>query len=358
MKTATRIFYVFLGLVLLAATYLGFWPVVVEPVAWSPPQAPPLAGEFAANDYLNQVERIAPGIGRGPEDVARDGSGRLYTGLEDGRIIRMDTSGEDQELFADTGGRPLGLDWDGSGNLIVADAHKGLLSIDPLGAITVLATEEGGVPFAFTDDVAVAKDGVIYFTDASHKYTAPNYMEDLLEHAGNGRLLAYDPATKTCTAIMSDLRFANGVTLSSDESYLLMNETGRYRIWRYWLQGERKGESELIIENLPGFPDNLSTGQNGVYWVALASPRDTTLDALLPYPALRKVLYRLPRAFLPKPQPYGIALGIDGEGNVIHNMQTPTGAYAPITSVNEYDGYLYLGSIESDAVGKVPVPHV
>ena len=53
--------------------------------------------------------------------------------------------GENMEVFADTKGRPLGLDFDNSGNLIVADAKKGLLSIDKKGNIKILVTEINGV---------------------------------------------------------------------------------------------------------------------------------------------------------------------------------------------------------------------
>jgi len=119
-----------LGIVIvLLIIYLLTWPVPIDPVAWTPPEAPALEGQYAANDYLKNVERIGEGSGIGPEDVAVDDKGRIYAGYVDGRIIRFQNDGSYPEVFADTQGRPLGLHFDANGNLIAADSQKGLLSI-------------------------------------------------------------------------------------------------------------------------------------------------------------------------------------------------------------------------------------
>ena len=346
-------------LLLLAAgaiAYLLFWPASIEPVAWEPPKAPKLEGAFAPNAYLDQVERLYSGQLPGPEDVTMDSQGRLYTGVVDGRILRMSAGGDALETFAKTGGRPLGMAWDSEGNLIVADALKGLLSIDPQGEISVLTTEAEGLPFGFTDDVEVAHDGTIYFTDASWKFRPPNYMADLMEGRGNGRLLAYDPKTKTTRTLVRDLLFANGVTISPCQSYLLVNETWKYRILRYWLTGDKQGTWDVFFDNLPGFPDNIASNGSGLFWVALFTVRNPVADALAPHPFLRKVAWRLPQFLLPKAKPFSFALGLDAAGVVVHNLQGPAGRLSPVTSVNEFGGCLYLGSIEDNAIGRVPAP--
>ncbi len=212
-------------LIVLVIVYLLIWPVPIDPVAWTPPEAPVLEGQYAANDYLKDVERIGVGSGIGPEDVAIDDKGRIYGGYEDGRIIRFQNDGSSPEVFADTQGRPLGLHFDAIGNLIVADSQKGLLSISQEGVITVLTTQADGLPFGFTDDVDIAADGVIYFSDASHKFGQRNYKADLLEHRPNGRLLSFDPKTKVTKVILDSLYFANGVAISPDQSFVLVNET-------------------------------------------------------------------------------------------------------------------------------------
>lgn len=346
------------ALVVLAvvALWLVAAPSEIDPAAWEPPAAPELTGQYAANTALNDIELFFKGRLNGPEDIARDSEGRFYTGTADGRIVRIAADLSSHEVFANTGGRPLGMQFDSNGNLIVCDAHKGLLSIGPQGAITVLSTEADGLPFGFTDDLDIAKDGTIYFTDASWKFTAPNYLADLMEHRGNARFLKYDPATKTTTKLIGDLCFANGVAIAPDESFVLVNETWKYRVLRYWLSGEKKDTWDVFIDNLPGFPDNISSNGADTFWLALANPRNPQADAMAPYPLLRKVLWRLPKRFLPAAVRYSFALGLDTEGNVTHNLQGPAGKLAPVTSVNEYGEFLYLGSVEDDAFGRVRRP--
>lgn len=340
----------------LCLAYLLLWPVPIEPTAWNPPTAPALTGEYAVNQVLASLERLGEGVGPKPEDIALDGERRIYGGFEDGRIMRWDRDAQNPTLFADTGGRPLGLHFDADGNLIVADSYKGLLSVSPNGTITVLSTEHGGVPYLFADDVDVAADGTIYFSDASHKFGQTEFMEDLIEHGANGRLLAYHPERGETELLLDGLYFANGIAVDPAQQFVLVNETGSYLVRKYWIAGPREGEHEVIIDNMPGFPDGISAGTNGIFWVALASPRNALMDKLGPKPFLRKVVMRLPGFLRPKPVQYSFVVGIDEDGSIVHNLQDPEGAYAPITSVQEEDGMLYFGSIIESAFARFPVP--
>ena len=334
-------------------TYALFWPVPIDPQAWTPPEAPPLTGVYEPNNALSAVERIGSGVDFGPEDTAFDHEGRIYAGMEHGRIVRFEPDGSGYEGFAETGGRPLGLDFDPAGNLIVADAQKGLLSISPNSEVTTLATEADGLPFGLTDDVDVADDGMVYFSDASWKYPVGQYMLDALEHGTNGRLLVYDPVSQQTRILLKGLSFANGVAVSPDQSFVLVCETWRYRIQRYWITGERQGQADIFVENLPGFPDGVSSNGKDTFWVALFAPRHSGADALMPHPLLRKVLLRFNLLNL-EPQPYGWALGLDANGQVTHNFQDPTGThYAPVTSAEESNGALYLGSLAQDSIGRL-----
>lgn len=346
------------ALVALLLCYLFFWPVSIAPVAWNPPAAPALEGLYAVNRDLASVERLGEDVGPKPEDIAVDAHGNIYGGFEDGRIMRWDAQGQHSEVFANTGGRPLGMHFDIDGNLIVCDSYKGLLSIGLHGDITTLSTEHGGVPYGFTNDVDVAADGTIYFTDASSKFGQTQFMEDLIEHGGYGRLLAYHPETKQTELLLEKLQFANGVALDPGQQFVLVNETGAYLVRKYWIAGEKKGQSEVLIDNLPGFPDGISTGTHGRFWIALASPRNPLMDKLGPKPFLRKVVMRLPAILRPKPLRYAFVLGIDADGKVVHNLQDPEGAYAPVTSAEEYNGKLYFGSIIESAFARIDVPVV
>lgn len=354
-------FFLFLAAVGVAKIlYLLFWPVPISPQAWSPPPAPSLTGQYQQNSKLAGTERlalVAPGTGFAPEDVALDAENRIYAGLDDGRIMRLQADGTGPEVFSDTHGRPLGLVFDADGNLIVADAIKGLLSIARDGAITVLTTAADGLAFGCTNDLDVAADGTIYFTDASHKFPLTNYKADLLEHRGNGRFLAYDPKTKTTRTLLRDLTFANGVAVSSDQSFVLVVETAAYRIHRVWLTGPKGGQSDIFIDNLPGFPDGISSNGKGKFWLALVTPRDQTLDRLLPHPFLRKVVMRLPKFLQPAPKRYSFVLGLDLQGQVSDNLQNGSpNCYAQVANAVERGGSLYFGSIGEGAVGRYRLP--
>jgi sugar lactone lactonase YvrE len=347
----------FVGLVALVVLYFLLWPVPISPQAWTPPPAPTLSGQYQQNSLLAGTERLLLGSGYAPEDVALDAENRIYAGLDDGRIMRLQADGTHPEVFSNTHGRPLGLVFDPSGNLIVADAIKGLLSIARDGSLTVLTTAADEIPFACTNDLDVARDGTIYFTDASSKFPLTNYKADLLEHRGNGRLLAYDPLSKTTRTLLKELSFANGVAVSPDQSFVLAVETGAYRVHRVWLTGPKQGRSEIFIDNLPGFPDGVSSNGHDKFWLALVTPRDKTLDKLLPHPFLRKALLRLPAFLQPAPKRYSFVLGLDFNGKVIANLQDgSTECYAQIANAVERGGSLYFGSIGEATVGRYHLP--
>jgi sugar lactone lactonase YvrE len=347
-----------LALIVLALAYLFLWPVPIEPVAWQAPPAPKLEGPYAPNNFLAKMERLGAGQGIGPEDVDVDAQGRVYGGFLDGRILRFDAQGKFLDVFADTGGgRPLGLDFTSTGILIVADARKGLLAIRPDGGLRVLSTEANGMPYRFTDDVDVGPDGMIYFSDASNKFTFGEHMEDILEHAGRGRLLRYDPVADQTLVLLDGLNFANGVAVSRNGDFVVVNETGSYRITRYWLKGPKAGQHDIFIDNLPGIPDGVSCSDAGVFWVALYSPRSADLDRMSNMPWMRKLALRLPEALQPKPVKHAFVLGLNEDGQVVHNLQDAgADAYAPITSVEQEGEWLYLGSLTQPSIGRIKAP--
>lgn len=341
------------------ALYFGLWPTRMDPVAWMPPPAPALEGIYAYNEKLKGIQRLAQGLGRGPESVNVDATGRLYAGYVDGRIVQLSADGGSYLELANTGGRPLGITFGPNGGLVVADADKGLLHLG--NELMPLVRAADGVPFGFTDDADNTRlDKNIYFTDASSKFGYGEHMKDLLEHGANGRLLQYNVATQETRVLISGLHFASGVAVGPDDAYVLVSETGEYRILRYWLKGEKAGTHEVFIENLPGFPANLSFNNRDKFWVALFAPRDARLDALLPGSLfLRKVLARVPPWLQPRPKKHAFVLGLDPDGEVVANLQYAGGdAYAPITSVREHGPWLYFGSLTQDAIGRLPLNQV
>lgn len=339
-------------------------PTRVRPVAWGGPGLTPSrrGGPYADNGRLNTAELFAPVPGkRAPESVAVDAQGRLYSGFGGGAIVRFQPDGTGPEVFADTGGRPLGLRFHPDGSLLIADALRGLLRVGPEGGeVQVLATGAEGVPFCFTDDLDVDRAGrFVYFSDASSKYPWPHVLLDLLEHGGHGRVLRHDLQTGETTVLARGLNFPNGVALSPGEAYLLVTETGTARVHRLWLVGERAGTLEIFADNLPGYPDNVRYDGAGTFWVALPSRRSPLLDATARQPWLRRVIARISeRAELPLPVE-SMLVGLDLKGRPVAFAQgSGPESYGYITQVLPVGDGLILSSLHGHTLARVLLSQV
>jgi sugar lactone lactonase YvrE len=362
-----RLLLVFGAILLLVAAYLLAWPVPIDPVAWQAPQAAGYAGAHAQNDRLARVRlvSIAPEIG--PEHIEFGPDGRLYTAALSGAILRMNADGSAQEVIARTGGRPLGLAFDANGRLLVADALRGLLAVDEAGAITVLAERVDGTPILFADAVVVAADGKIVFTDATQRSSPREFgtfdaaLFDILEHSCTGRLLEFDPSTATTRIVAQGLCFPNGVALSADEQSLLVAETGTYRILRIARTASgidarevlRSGGSDVsvLLDNLPGFPDNLTRGADGRYWTGFTKPRSDAIDSMSGKPWLRALTLRLPKSLWPVPPTYGHVIAFDEQGRVVLDLQDPAGTLPETSGATEHAGRLYVQSLHAAEFG-------
>ncbi len=354
-------------LLLLLAAYLTLWPVPIEPVSWTAPMPPGYAGPHAVNTKLANLRMISLGTEEGPEHIAFGKDGKLYTTVASGNILRMNPDGSAQEVFANTGGRVLGFDFDAGGNLIAADVNKGLLSISPDRKITVLTDKVSGDPIRYADAVIVAKSGKIYVSDASTRFAPKDWggtfeasVLDILEQASTGRVLEYDPANKTTRVVAKGLSFANGLALSRDEQTLFVNETGKYRVWKISVSAKDLDistpgdQAKLLFDNLPGYPDNLMRGLDGKIWLGFAKPRNPTIDNLAAKPFMRKLTLRLPRAMWPIPKAYGHVMAFTEDGKVVADLQDPSGAYPETTGVTETAERLYIQSLHAKGLGWMP----
>ncbi|HSI49427.1 MAG TPA: SMP-30/gluconolactonase/LRE family protein [Ideonella sp.] len=354
-----------------ATAYLCAWPVPIKPVAWqvSPPTG--FSGPFAANTRLANLRQIDIDAESGPEHIALGPDGRLYAAMDGGKLLRMAPDGAGQQVFANTGGRVLGFDFDAQGRMIAADAMKGLLAITPDGQVKQLANSVdhlGAVdPIRYANAVLVAPDGTIYFTDASGRFAPAEWggtleasVLDILEQAATGRVLAHDPASGRTRVVARGFSFANGLALSSDGQSLFVSETGRYRIWRVASAaqaldvGVPSPQAMVLLDNLPGYPDNLVRGRDGRIWVGLFKPRNPAADGLADKPFLRKVLLRLPRFLLPLGEPYGHVFAFDEGGRITEDLQDPGGAYPETTGATETAGRLYIHSLHARTIGWLP----
>ncbi len=356
---------VWLPLALLAplTAYLCLWPVPIDPVVWQTAPAPGYTGAHAVNEKLLDLHMIDLHGETGPETVLAAPDGKLYTGLTGGHILRMQADGSAQQIVANTGGRPLGLALDGAGQLIVADATKGLLSIAPDGKVSVLADTVQGTPIRFADALIIARDGKIYFTDASMRFSPAQWGStleaatlDVLEQSATGRVLEYDPATKAVRVLARGLSFANGIALSEDEHTLFVNETARYRVWQLAVTANNvdmarpSPDAKVLLDNLPGYPDNLMRGRDGKIWLGLAGQRND-LDAMAAHPALRRLAMRLPRLFWKMPKPYGHVVAFKEDGRIVEDLQDPSGHSLLTTGATETAQRLYIHNIDGKGLG-------
>ena len=354
-----------LGMLLLALmAYLALWPVPIQPVSWKAPAAPGYVGPHAANQKLAGLKMIDLGGEEGPEHVVLARDGKLYTTVLSGNILRMNPDGSGREVFANTGGRVLGFDFDATGNLIAADAIKGLLSISPDRKITVLADQVGGDPIRYADAVVVARNGKIYLSDASTRFAPARWggtfeasVLDIIEQSSTGRILEYDPATRGTRVVAKGLSFANGVALSQDEKDLFVAETGKYRVWKIPAEARELdiaqggAPARLLLDNLPGYPDNLMRGLDGKIWMGLTKPRSPVVDGMAEKPFLRAMTLRLPRALWPVPKAYGHVMAFTEDGKIVADLQDPSGAYPETTAVTETADRLYVQSLHAKGLG-------
>ena len=295
---------------------------------------------------------VIPVPGRAPEDVVADAAGQIWTGLENGRIVRISPDGGPATVVGDTGGRPLGLAVARDGRLLICDSHRGLLSMDTAtGELEVLVASVAGRRLQFCSNVAETADGTLYFSESTSAFPYEYHKGAVLEGSGRGSLFRRDP-DGTVRTVLEGLYFANGVTLTRDESAVVFAETTGRRLSKYWLTGPQAGTVTPLVSNLPGYPDNLSTGADGRIWTAIVSPVNKLADLLAPRaPALRKLMWRLPYRMLPD-IPAGVwAVAFDPDsGKPVAGLLGRHPEFGSSTGLVESRGRLWLGCIGSCAV--------
>jgi sugar lactone lactonase YvrE len=285
--------------------------------------------------------RVIAVPGRGAEDVVVAGDDSVFTGTEDGVIHRVAPDGR-VKAVANTGGRPLGIELLPDGRLLVCDARRGLLAVDPSnGAIDDLA---GGMRFC--NNAAVATDGAIYFSDSSTVHTIDQWRAEMIEVTRTGRLLRRSPEGAV-TILRDDLAFANGVALAADESFVAVAETATRAIARHWLTGR----DDFLVEELPGYPDNIARGSDGLIWVSIASPRDPVVERLQRGPRwIRRQIIRIPESLQPAPKRTVRVQAYDDDGRLVHDVTGDSADFHMVTGVREHNGRIWMGSLHEPAV--------
>lgn len=294
---------------------------------------------------------VVPVPGHGAEDVLVGEDGAVHTGTEDGALWRLLDDGVRLERVGDTGGRPLGLEWLPDGRILVCDARHGLLALDTVTSdLEPLTTLVHGRRMTFCNNAAVTSDGTIWFSDSSRLHGIERWKADIVENTASGRLLRRD-TDGSVDVVVDGLRFANGVALAADESFVAVAETAGRTVVRRWLAGHRAGETDLLVDDLPGYPDNIALGSDGLIWVTIASPRDPVVERLMTGPMpLRRAAWRLPAPLQPKPKRTARVMAFDDTGGVVHDRSFDASGFHMATGVREHAGRVWLGSLVEPAV--------
>ncbi|QBF31133.1 SMP-30/gluconolactonase/LRE family protein [Thalassococcus sp. S3] len=350
-----------LALILLAGlAYLLFWPVDMDPVVYDPPEDRGFVAEYARNSTLSEAEFVTlPDGAEGPEDLAVTAEGLIYTTDLAGRLYRIE---EDVPRVIDTlGGRPLGLDIGPDGLLYIADSYRGLMRWSGAGQLQLLANVVEGQEIMYANQLDVAADGTIYFSNSTTRFdpetrggTKPTSVMAIWEQTQTGFVARRLPNGET-EMVADGFVFANGVALSPNEEFLLVADSGRAQVHRIWLDGPRAGEREVFLDNLPGYPDNIEPMRDGTYWMAFASPR-VPAEALMPYPFLRKVIWRLGPLVRPAPIEEGHMVLFDGDGQILASLQDPEGRLGITTGGRLVGDILYITTLASPGFGRLTVP--
>jgi ribose transport system permease protein len=365
----TLIFAVFVDVRWLKNRHKLLSKVYVSPTYIELPQPLPTGAgtgsAIAVNDRLNNVELIGLGEIEAPEDVILDDDDYLYCGNRHGDIVRFSPPDyTHHEVFAHIGGSPLGMSWDREKNLLVCIGGMGLYKVDRERRVSKVTDETNRSAFSIVDDsrlrladdLDIAPDGRVFFSEATIRYEMHDWPVDALESRGNGRIVCFDPSTGRTHTAIRNLIFPNGICLAHDSQSILFAESWACRISRYWISGPKAGKVDRLIEDLPGYPDNINRASDGTYWLAIMGMRSPALDVALRMPGFRR---RMARRIAPDEWLYpnlnvGCVVRFDDSGKILESLWDQSAKNHPmITSMREHKGYLYLGGITNNRIGRV-----
>lgn len=355
--------------IILSSTLTAFllFSCAISPVAWTPPTKPEFEGQLQLNEKLTKAEKINLLGYYGAEEFAIDSNGNIFCGVHktqkdfsSGAILKIQPSGN-VSVFMETDHWVTGMQFDHNGNLIALMQDLGLVQINTDKSIDTLLTETpNNQPIKMGTGLKIASDGIIYFANmSSTNSTSPKYINQLiLEMKPTGGVYSFDPKLNKTSVISTGNYFGNGLALSPKEDYILVTETSKYRIIKYWIKGENKGKSEIFMDNLPGFPNNIIKSESGDFWLGFTTKRNDQLDNIQDKKALKKLIYALPSFVQPKAEKFGMVLKLSEDGEIIQSLFDSKGiTVTEAGSILEHDGYLFLGGDVVSYISKINIKH-
>ncbi|WP_308365715.1 MULTISPECIES: SMP-30/gluconolactonase/LRE family protein [unclassified Microbulbifer] len=181
------------------------------------------------------------------EGPAADKEGNVFfTDQPNNKIWKYGVDGK-LSLFMDDAGRANGLYFDGDGKLLACADDKGQLwSIGPGGEISVLLENFDGRRLNGPNDLWVAPDGGIYFTD-------PFYLRDYWDRSEKeieAEAVYYlPPDRKQVVRVAGDLVKPNGIIGSADGGKLYVADIGANKTYVYSVvEDGRLSDKRLFTE--------------------------------------------------------------------------------------------------------------
>ncbi|KAI8102276.1 hypothetical protein M9435_005882 [Picochlorum sp. BPE23] len=325
--------------------------------------------------------KLFQGSIKGPESVhvLRNGSAIVLDRY--GHVYVSESDSSELKIFSYIGpGRPLGytvVSHGGKSLLVVCNSLVGVEALDlesrELVILTSSVQEFGNVvPITYANDIDVdEEEGILYFSDSTTGIppglnrmnfydTMKSYVLSSLSGKPTGKLLSYNLNTGVTEILMKDLFFANGVALSLEKDFVLVAETSFLRIKKYHLVGPKAGTSEVFIENLPGYPDGITRGPDGNFYVALLfCPMQMHLLMAKAPQSVRWLLSWVAPIYTPLPPKVGAVMKISSAGKVLriyvdregHTLYGISGLF-----FSKETNKLYMGHLSHDFISVMQLP--
>lgn len=173
-----------------------------------------------------------------------------------GRILAIDLATKEWSCVIQYDGEPNGMAWHPTlKKILIADRKRGIMALDPLttpATLTGFLTRFNGEHFRGLNDLIVAEDGTVYFTDQG--------MSGLQDPSG--RVYRHNSTTGRTDIVLRNCPSPNGLLLDREEKVLFVAMTRDNAIW-----------------HAPMYPDGSTqrTGRFSSYY-GIGGPDGLTMD--------------------------------------------------------------------------------
>lgn len=216
----------------------------------------------------------------GPAEDPRETGAIFFTDIVNNRIMRRDPSGS-LDVFRTPSGRANGLVFDSEGRLHACEGgNRWVTRTEADGSITILTDEFEGGKYNSPNDLILAGDGSLYFTDPQYgdRSTMEQFDKDGKAIEGVYRV---DSSGKVSRIIEHEVDRPNGLGISSDGKYLVVADNvnngpndgvgGNRMLWRFNLNNDGSVDLEsrklLFDWGTERGPDGMAVGPDGLFYV-------------------------------------------------------------------------------------------